>query len=301
MELKHVLSADQFSRAHLDHIMARSVEMEDMLSKGGSKICDGSILGALFYEPSTRTRLSFETAMLRLGGNVVSETDVTFSSQTKGEVLEDTIRMVGGYADVIAIRTKTKGQAGIAAQYSPVPVLNGGDGAGEHPTQSLLDLYTISKHHKIGNEPLRISFVGDLKYGRTVHSLAKILRHYDGVELTFVAPEVIQMPSEYCQAGDQISHELTDEILKTSDVIYDTRMQQERFEDQQQYREVRDAFIFTPENVGIMKPDATLMHPLPRVNEIKQSVDVLPQAKYFEQAQNGVPVRMALIAEVLKK
>jgi len=301
MELKHVLSADQFTRADLDHIMARSAEMEDILSKGGSKLCDGSILGALFYEPSTRTRLSFETAMLRLGGNVVSETDVTFSSQTKGEVLEDTIRMVGGYADVIAIRTKSKGQAGIAAEYSPVPVLNGGDGAGEHPTQSLLDLYTIIKHHKIGTEPLKVSFVGDLKYGRTVHSLSKVLRHYDGVELSFVAPEVIQMPEEYLKSGDKISHELTDEILQTSDVIYDTRMQQERFEDQKMFRKVRDAFIFTPENVGLMKSTATLMHPLPRVNEIKQSVDLLPQAAYFEQAQNGVPVRMALIAEVLGK
>lgn len=275
--------------------------MQDILSKGGSKLCDGSILGALFYEPSTRTRLSFETAMLRLGGNVVSETDVTFSSQTKGEVLEDTIRMVGGYADVIAIRTKTKGQAGIAAEYSPVPILNGGDGSGEHPTQSLLDLYTIIKHHKIGEEPLKVSFVGDLKYGRTVHSLAKILRHYEGIELTFVAPEVIQMPDEYLSAEDEISHDLTDEILQTADVIYDTRMQQERFEDQQMFRKVRDSYIFTPENVNLMKPSATLMHPLPRVNEIKQSVDILPQAKYFEQAMNGVPVRMALIAQVLGK
>ncbi len=301
MELKHVLSADQFTRKDLDHIMSRSADMEDILNKGGSKLCNGSILGALFYEPSTRTRLSFETAMLRLGGNVVSETDVTFSSQTKGEVLEDTIRMVGGYADVIAIRTKTKGQAGIAAEYSPVPILNGGDGAGEHPTQSLLDLYTIIKHHKIGSEPLQVSFVGDLKYGRTVHSLSKVLRHYEGIELSFVAPEVIQMPEEYRKSGDKISYELTDEILQTADVIYDTRMQQERFEDQKMFRKVRDAFIFTPENVGLMKPAATLMHPLPRVNEIKQSVDTLSQAKYFEQAQNGVPVRMALIAEVLGK
>jgi len=140
MELKHVLSADQFSRNDLDQIMQRSAEMQEILSKGGSQMCQQNILGALFYEPSTRTRLSFETAMMRLGGRVVSETDVTFSSQTKGEVLEDTIRMVGGYTDIIAIRTKTKGQAGIAAQVSPVPILNGGDGAGEHPTQSLLTL-----------------------------------------------------------------------------------------------------------------------------------------------------------------
>jgi len=299
MEIQHVLTADQFNRSELDAIMARSVEMESVIKAGGSKVCDGKILGALFYEPSTRTRLSFETAMMRLGGNVVSETDVTFSSQTKGEVMEDTIRIVGGYADVIAIRTKVKGEAELAANYSPVPVLNGGDGAGEHPTQSLLDLFTIAKHHKIGEEKLKVAFVGDLKYGRTGHSLAKVLRNYDGVEVSYVAPEVIQMPSDYLQEGDQVYHELTDEVIFDSDVIYDTRMQKERFDDLTEYKEVRNAFIFTPELVGKMKPSATLMHPLPRVNEIEQAVDDLPQARYFEQAQNGVPVRMALIAEVL--
>lgn len=299
MEIQHVLTADQFTRSDLDVIMARSVEMETIVAAGGSNICGGKILGALFYEPSTRTRLSFETAMMRLGGNVVSETDVTFSSQTKGEVMEDTIRIVGGYADVIAIRTKVKGEAKLAAHYSPVPVLNGGDGAGEHPTQSLLDLFTIAKHHKVGEEKLKVAFVGDLKYGRTVHSLAKVLRNYDGVEISFVAPEVIQMPSDYMQDGDKVYHELSDEVITQSDVIYDTRMQKERFDDLDQYHLVRNAFIFTPEIVGKMKSTATLMHPLPRVNEIQQAVDALPQAKYFEQAQNGVPVRMALIAEVL--
>ena len=299
MKIQHVLTADQFTRSDLDAIMARSLEMESVIAAGGSKICDGRILGALFYEPSTRTRLSFEVAMMRLGGNVVSETDVTFSSQTKGEVMEDTIRIVGNYADVIAIRTKVKGEAKLAAHYSPVPILNGGDGAGEHPTQSLLDLFTITKHHRIGEEKLKVAFVGDLKYGRTVHSLAKILRHYDGVEISFVAPEVIQMPDEYKQSGDHVYHDLTDEVIQRSDVIYDTRMQKERFDDLDQYNEVRNAFIFTPEIVSHMKETTTLMHPLPRVNEIQQAVDVLPQAKYFEQAQNGVPVRMALIAEVL--
>ncbi|MGJ8671316.1 aspartate carbamoyltransferase [Rubritalea sp.] len=298
--MRHVLTADQFTRPDLDRIMQRAAEMEIILKKGGSKMCDGKILGALFYEPSTRTRLSFETAMMRLGGNVISETDVTFSSQTKGEVIEDTIRIVGGYADIIAIRTKIKGEAKIAAHYSPVPVLNGGDGSGEHPTQSLLDLYTIVKHHRIGEEKLKVAFVGDLKYGRTVHSLAKVLHKFDGVELLFVAPEVIQMPAEYINPGDSIYHELTDEILQTVDVIYDTRMQKERFEDIEQFNQVKNAFIFTPEMVNQMKPDATLMHPLPRVNEIMQRVDDLPQARYFEQALNGVPIRMALIAEALE-
>jgi len=257
MQIQHVLSADQFTRDDLDKILARSVEMETIISTGGSKMCEGKILGALFYEPSTRTRLSFEVAMMRLGGNVVSETDVTFSSQTKGEVMEDTIRIVGGYSDVIAIRTN------------------------------------------IEDEKLKVAFVGDLKYGRTVHSLAKILRNYDGVELSFVAPEVIQMPDEYVVKNDQVYHELTEEVLTQADVIYDTRMQKERFDNLDQYHEVRNAFVFTPELVNQMKSTATLMHPLPRVNEIQQAVDALPQARYFEQALNGVPVRMALIAEVL--
>ncbi|MDF1813819.1 MAG: aspartate carbamoyltransferase [Verrucomicrobiales bacterium] len=299
MDCQHILSSAQFSRSDLDRIVKRASDMEEILLAGGTKICDGKILGALFYEPSTRTRLSFETAMHRLGGRVISETDVTFSSQTKGEVMEDTIRIVGGYADVIAIRTKVKGEAKLAAHYSPVPVLNGGDGAGEHPTQALLDLYTIAKHHKIGEEKLKVSFVGDLKYGRTVHSLVKVLRHYEGVEICFVAPEVIQIPDEYLTESDKIFHELHDEVVTQSDVIYDTRMQKERFDDMEQFQEVKNAFIFDAEIVERMKANASILHPLPRVNEIRQEVDTLPQAKYFEQAQNGVPVRMALIAEVL--
>jgi len=299
--MKHILSADQFTRPDLDQIMARATEMETILQQGGSDLLRGRILGALFYEPSTRTRLSFESAMMRLGGNVISETDVTFSSITKGEVIEDTIRIVGGYADVIAIRTKQKGEAKLAAHYSPVPILNGGDGTGEHPTQSLLDLYTITKHHKIGEEQLTVSFVGDLKYGRTVHSLAKVLRLYDGVKINFVAPEVIQMPNEYVTSEDSIYNQLDDSILSSSDVIYDTRMQKERFDDLADFAAVKDSFIFTPEMVSKMPGNGTLMHPLPRVNEIRQAVDALPQARYFEQALNGVPIRMALIADVLGK
>ncbi len=299
MDRQHVLSSSQFSRSDLDRILNRSAEMEQILAAGGSQICKGKILGALFYEPSTRTRLSFEAAMLRLGGMVISETAVTFSSQTKGEVMEDTIRIVGGYADVIAIRTKERGEAKLAAHYSPVPVLNGGDGAGEHPTQALLDLYTIAKNHPIGQAPLKVTFVGDLRYGRTVHSLAKVLRHFEGVEVTFVAPEVIQIPTDYRTNADHIYHELNDEVICESDVIYVTRMQKERFEDLEEFQAVKNAFIFDAEMVERMKPKASLLHPLPRVNEIRQEVDGLPQAKYFEQALNGVPVRMALIAGVL--
>ncbi len=297
----HILSADQFDLADLDRLMARSAEMEKALAAGGDPICQGQILGALFYEPSTRTRLSFETAMIRLGGQIISETDVTFSSAVKGEVIEDTIRIVGGYADVVAIRTQHKGEAKLAAHYSPVPVLNGGDGAGEHPTQALLDLYTITKHFEIGQRPLTVSFVGDLRYGRTVHSLAKLLSQFEGVKINYVAPEVIQIPDEYLRDSDEKHHELSDEVLSSSDVIYGTRMQKERFEDMEDFHKVKHAFVFSPEMVEKLPEGGKLLHPLPRAGEILQAVDSMPQACYFEQALNGVPVRMALIAEVLGK
>lgn len=297
--MNHVLSATQFNKNDLEEILQQAHEMEIILNKGGSEMARGKILAALFYEPSTRTRLSFESAMLRLGGNIISEADVHFSSAIKGEVLADTIKIISGYSDIIAIRSKHKGDADLAAKYSSVPILNGGDGSGEHPTQSLLDLYTIKKHFDLGNKELNISFVGDLKYGRTVHSLAKILRNFDGINLNFIAPEEIQMPVEYVTKNDTVQTELTSEILQKSNVIYDTRIQKERFENPDHYEKVKNAFIFDPEKVNQMPNSSILMHPLPRVNEITQSVDALPQAKYFEQAQNGVPIRMALIARGL--
>lgn len=297
----HVLSASQFNQKELFEILKLAHEMEIILKKGGSEMARGKILAALFYEPSTRTRLSFETAMCRLGGSVISETDVHFSSAFKGEVLADTIRIVSGYADVIAMRTKNKGDAKLAAEYSSVSIINGGDGAGEHPTQSLLDLYTISKHFDLKKEKLKISFVGELICGRTVHSLSKILRNFgDQIEMNFVAPKEIQIPDEYFHAekGDQKMYDLNDEILETSDIIYDTRIQKERLSPEV-YEKHKMAFVFDKAKVSKMKDSAILMHPLPRVNEILQEVDMMPQAKYFEQAQNGVPVRMALIAKAL--
>ncbi len=298
--MKHVLSASQFDQKELREIFSCAKEMEKILRAGGSEMARGKVLAALFYEPSTRTRLSFETAMLRLGGAVISETDVTFSSQTKGEVLADTIRIVSSFADVIALRSKKTGDAALAAQVSSVPILNGGDGAGEHPTQSLLDLFTIQKHFRLGKDKLRIAMVGDLKYGRTVHSLATMLRNFEGVEITFVAPEIIQIPESYVRTGDKKSLKLTDEIVRTADVIYDTRVQRERFENPADYEKVKDAFVFDRKKVSQMQAKSILLHPLPRVNEIAQDVDSLPQAKYFEQAANGIPVRMALIVRALE-
>lgn len=298
--MQHVLSATQFDRKTLEEIMAQSAEMEQIVVQGGSEIARGKILATLFYEPSTRTRLSFETAMHRLGGAVISETDVNFSSITKGEVLSDTARIVGGYSDIIAIRSKTPGDAKIIADYSGVPVLNGGDGSAEHPTQGLLDLYTISKHFKLGKESITISFVGELITGRTVHSCSQLVRLFPHVKINFVAPVEIQIPDKYFdKMTDTKFYELTDEILQTSDIIYDTRIQKERL-NLDVYQKHKNAFHFDKAKVNKMKPTAILMHPLPRINEIAFEVDALPQAKYFEQAQNGVPVRMALIARALK-
>jgi aspartate carbamoyltransferase len=297
--MQHVLSAGQFNRETLEIIMKQAADMEALIKAGGSDIARGKILATLFYEPSTRTRLSFEAAMLRLGGSVISETDVNFSSITKGEVLSDTARVVGGYADIIAIRSKTPGDAKIMADYSGVPVLNGGDGSAEHPTQGLLDLYTIAKHFKLGHEPLTISFVGELITGRTVHSCSQMVKKFPQVKINFVAPAEIQIPDKYFDTTTDTKHfELTDEILETSDVIYDTRIQKERL-DLEVYQKHKNAFHFDVEKVNKMKPTSILMHPLPRVNEIAYAVDDLPQAKYFEQANNGVPVRMALIARGL--
>ena len=296
--MQHVLSAQQFDKAQLLEILQQSADMEKILQNGGTDIAKGKILAALFYEPSTRTRLSFETAMLRLGGSVISETDVQFSSAIKGEVLRDTARIIGGYADIIAIRSKNVGDAQTMSEYAQIPVLNGGDGSGEHPTQSLLDLYTISKQFGL-EKPLTITMVGDLKYGRTVHSLCTMLRNFPNVQVNFIAPQELQMPEKYIQPGDLVGHDLEDEILTTSDVIYVTRIQKERLEDPSLHEKVKDSFVFNVDQVGKMKKEAILLHPLPRVNEIEQAVDALPQARYFEQAQNGVPVRMALIARGL--
>lgn len=297
--MQHVLSAGQFDRETLEEIMAQAFDMETIIKNGGSDMAKGKIMATLFYEPSTRTRLSFEAAMLRLGGSIISETDVNFSSITKGEVLSDTARIVGGYSDIIAIRSKTPGDAKIMADYSGVPVLNGGDGSAEHPTQGLLDLYTISKHFKLGKEPLTISYVGELITGRTVHSCSQLVKLFPQVKINFVAPAEIQIPDKYFDPTTDTKYfELTDEILETSDVIYDTRIQKERL-DLAVYQKHKNAFHFDKAKVRKMKPNAILMHPLPRVNEIAYEVDDMPQAKYFEQAINGVPVRMTLIARGL--
>ncbi len=296
--MKHVISADQFNKDDILEILNLAKKMDEILaSKKVCKIAEGKILATFFYEPSTRTRLSFETAMQRLGGSVISTSNVNFSSVKKGETIEDSAKVLSGYADVIALRSPEIGYAARAAKVSAVPILNGGDGAGEHPTQSFLDLYTISKYFDL-EKPLTVSMVGELICGRTVHSLSKMLRNFPNVKINFVAPEEIQIPAKYFHEGDKKFYELTDEILETSDVIYDTRIQKERIAPEV-YEKHKNAFHFDVAKVSKMKPNAMLMHPLPRVTEISPEVDDLPQARYFEQARNGVPTRMALIAYVL--
>ncbi len=297
---KDVLQAGQFTPADLDLILERAATYEAALASG--KALDelrGRILATLFFEPSTRTRLSFEAAMQRLGGRVLSVSEAKSTSASKGETLHDTIRTVDGYADAIVIRHPEIGAAEVAARATSKPVLNAGDGSGEHPTQSLLDLYTIRKEQ--GRvDGLTVALVGDLKHGRTVHSLATLLSRFK-VSFLFVAPQALRMPPEVIARvrANGASFRETDDLgraLAESDVAYMTRIQRERFADPAEYDRLKDAYVLTRAGMAKAKASITVMHPLPRVNEIATDVDDLPGAAYFRQSANGVPVRMALLA-----
>ena len=302
-EGKDILSGKQFTREDLDRILNVAAEMDERLRKERSlDLLEGYVMGSLFFEPSTRTRLSFETAMQRLGGGVVGFAQAGTSSVAKGESLNDTIRTVNEYVDVIVMRHPEIGSAQQAAGVSRVPVLNGGDGAGQHPTQALLDLYTI--HTERGQvDGNTIALCGDLKNGRTVHAGVELYKHYD-CDLVFVAPEALRMPPEITQRlrdqGVEV-RETTDleEALAEADVLYMTRIQKERFADPAEYERLKGSYVLTREMVERLNPDVTIMHPLPRVNEITTDVDDLSGAAYFREARNGVPVRMALLGMVL--
>ncbi len=299
-----VLTAAQFLRDQVEEIFLRADDFAARLDKGERvRALDGKLLATIFYEPSTRTRLSFEAAMQRLGGGVISVAEAkTASSVVKGETLPDTIRTLANYADAIVLRHPDIGAAQIAAEASSVPIFNAGDGAGEHPTQALLDLYTIRAEKKT-LDGLRIALVGDLKNGRTVHSLARALSLFK-VEYSFVAPAALSMPTEVSdylrERGFNV--EETNDMAKTlqkADVVYMTRVQKERFADVKQYEKLKNFYILTREVVLNSKPNLVVMHPLPRVDEITTDVDTLPNAAYFRQMKNGVYVRMALLSEVL--
>jgi aspartate carbamoyltransferase catalytic subunit len=297
---RDIVSILDFTKDDLLHVLEVAKDMEE----DKPQLLTGKILSTLFFEPSTRTRLSFESAMLRLGGRVLGFTDAKVSSVKKGETIWDTAKMAEQYSDVVVIRTPIEGSARLAAEATAVPVINGGDGANQHPTQTLLDLYTILKE-KGRIDRLKVGFLGDLKYGRTVHSLAIALSQWD-VELCFVAPDALQMPEQYLKdlRESGIACSLTSDLLSVSndlDVLYVTRIQQERFPDPMEYEKYKHAYRLDLSLLDHIKTDLKIMHPLPRVGEISPELDDTDHAVYFEQAGNGVTVRKAVLALVLGK
>lgn len=302
---QHILSVRQFQRGDLDAVFAVADEMRMMVERVGSfDLLKGKVLAVLFYEPSTRTSSSFIAAIQRLGGSIIPINEVKYSAVAKGESLPDTIRTLEAYADVIVLRHPETGAAALAAKYARKPIINAGDGTGEHPTQALLDLFTILEERgKI--DGLTITMLGDLKYGRTVHSLARLLSLYN-VTLNYVAPDSLRMPGELADELDARGvkqHQTTslDEVLSETDVLYVTRVQKERFANLEEYEAVKGSYRITPETMSQAKPDMLLMHPLPRVGEISEEVDSDPRAAYFRQVEYGMYVRMALLAMVLGK
>ncbi len=302
---KDILSVSQFCREDLEYIFGVAEAMRTMVAHIGTfDLLKGKILANLFYEPSTRTSSSFIAAMERLGGSVIQINEVKYSSVAKGESLPDTIRTLESYADVIVLRHPETGSAAIAAKYARKPVINAGDGIGEHPTQALLDLFTIRE--ELGTiDGLTVTMLGDLRYGRTVHSLAKLLSLYQ-VRLNYVSPDVLRMPVELVAQLDGLGvrqHEFDslEPVMAETDVLYVTRVQKERFTDLAEYEAVKGAYVITPESMAQFRSRMALMHPLPRVGEIDPEVDSDPRAAYFRQMEYGLYVRMALLAMVLGK
>ena len=299
---KDVVSIRDLSREDIDQVLDLSERMIPY-AKGEifTKALDGRILANLFFEPSTRTHMSFSTAMSRLGGRTMEMAHPSMMSVAKGETLTDTIRMVESYSDVIVLRHPHEGSARLAAHFSSKPVINAGDGAGQHPTQTLLDLFTIRREFK-KIEDVKVALVGDLKYGRTVHSLAEALTMF-GAEVTFVAPANLQMPRETVRQVEKLGGKpkLTsrlEDVIKEVDVLYITRIQKERFPDPQEYERVKDAYVIDNSSIEGIEDKAIIMHPLPRVTEINPEIDRTRHARYFEQARNGIPVRMTLLSLV---
>lgn len=299
MKLRHVVESQQFTVPLLEELFHRAKGMERVVARGGSLDYQNRIMATLFYEPSTRTRFSFEAAMHRLGGRVLStEQAKSFSSEIEGEMVEDTIRILGGYADVIVIRHHEAGGAERAAAVSPVPVINAGDGSGgQHPTQALLDLYTI--HRECSLEGLSVAFVGELDQGRTARSLAYLLAKFERVKIHFVAPKEMQMKTDILEYLDRhgVSYALEsdiDSVVGRVNVVYQTRIHPERLAD-------RGSFAINSSVLKKMRRDAMILHPLPRTAELDKRVDDDPRAKYFFQARNGLYVRMALLTMLLDK
>lgn len=299
MKTKSLVSINDYSKEEILDILLLASEFE---KNPNQKSLEGKIIATLFFEPSTRTRLSFETAVNRLRGRIIGFSDVATSSSVKGETLHDTIRMVASYADAIVMRHPLEGAARYASKISPVPVVNAGDGANQHPSQTLLDLYSILKTQGT-LENLNICLVGDLRYGRTVHSLIMAMSHFNPT-FRFIAPDELKMPDEYkqfCQRNDIYYEEVTELVgsFDDADILYITRVQKERFLDLMEFERVKNVYTLRNNMLENTKSNLKIMHPLPRVNEIDQDVDSSAKAYYFQQAQNGLYVRQAIISKVL--
>ena len=300
MSTKSIVSIADYSKDQILGILDRASEFE---LNPNQELLKGKVAATLFFEPSTRTRLSFETAVVRLGGRIIGFSDSSTSSSVKGETLNDTIRIVSNYADIIIMRHFLEGAARYATEVTPVPIINAGDGTNQHPTQTMLDLYSIQKTQ--GQlDGLTITLVGDLKYGRTVHSLLMAMAHF-APTFNFVAPEELKMPEEYkifCKKNNIQFKEYTEfniEVINQSDILYMTRVQKERFTDAMEYEKVKNIYTLHDSMLHASKSNLRILHPLPRVNEIAMDVDKNPKAYYFEQAKNGLFVRQAIICDAL--
>ena len=301
--MENLIDIMQLSTEEIDELVKTGCDIMEHPAEYAHK-CDGRILATLFFEPSTRTRLSFESAMLSLGGQVLGFSSANSSSASKGESVADTIRVVSAYCDIIAMRHPKEGAPLVATQHSLVPVINAGDGGHNHPTQTLTDLITIHKE-KGHFDNLTIGFCGDLKFGRTVHSLVAAMSRYTGVRFVFVSPEELKLPryvkEQYVKSKNIPYTQSTslEAVMPELDILYMTRVQKERFFNEEDYLRLKDSYILTPEKLENAKEDLRILHPLPRVNEISVAVDEDPRACYFKQAQNGRYIRMALIMKLL--
>lgn len=299
---RNLIQPEDFSVEEINQILSLSQNIIENPSKY-SRVCEGKLLATLFYEPSTRTRLSFESAMYRLGGSVVGFSEPNSSSVSKGESLGDTIRTVSCYADVIVMRHPVAGSAEEAAKYTEIPFINAGDGGNQHPTQTLTDLLTI-KSLKGSLDNHTIGLCGDLKNGRTVHSLVKAMSRYKGTKFIFISPDELKMPKYIKEAIQEQGHAYyetnnLDEVIGSLDILYMTRVQRERFENQEQYEKLKNYYILNKSKMQNAREDMLVMHPLPRVNEIDVEIDFDERAVYFKQAKYGMFVRMALIMKLL--
>ena len=302
--MRHMLNPLDFSLEETDNLLELAADIEKDRSRY-AHVCDGKKLATLFYEPSTRTRLSFEAAMLNLGGSVLGFASADSSSATKGESVSDTIRVISCYADICAMRHPKEGAAYVASTKSSIPVINAGDGGHQHPTQTLTDLYTIrSLKGRLSN--MTVGLCGDLKFGRTVHSLINALSRYEGIRFILISPPELKVPDyikESVLDAKNIEYRETtslDDAMEELDILYMTRVQKERYFNEEDYIRMKDCYILDKDKMKLAKPDMYVLHPLPRVNEISVEVDDDPRAAYFRQAQNGVYVRMALIMTLLE-